>query len=145
LAIVFSVALPPISWAYLAGFTDGDGCITTYWSKNRSYLNVRVKWTQKESDSVVLDAISIFLVENGIKVTERQVSVYQGGHKFPQRELCISNNSDVAAVLRGILPYLVLKADKARETLQGLDEIEDLKKRFGRKYRVNARKAGLDV
>jgi hypothetical protein len=123
-------------WAYLAGFTDGDGCITREISK-RSYHYARIRWAQKESDSAVLDEIGTFLAAQGIKVSQRQFAVARAGHKFPQRELGITNAGDTRLVLRQLLPYLIVKKARAEEALVVLDHVHDMKQRYGNKYRIS--------
>lgn len=127
---------PSAFWAYLAGFTDGDGCISLETSKN-CYHYSRVRWAQKESDSAVLDRIGDFLAAQGIKVSTRQFSVSIASHKYPQRELAITNAGDTRLVLHELLPYLIVKKARAEEALIVLDHVHDLKQRFGNKYRIS--------
>jgi len=125
----------PITWQWLAGFTDGDGCISMEVSKGR-YRYSRIRWSQKESTSWVLDEILELLQKYDVKVTDRNFSVAIKGHKYPQRELCITNAADTRFVLRKLLPYLVVKRERAIEALEILDEVHRLKKKYGWKYRV---------
>src|SRR6266487_6114464 len=92
-----------LMWAYLAGFTDGDGCITRELSKG-SYHYARIRWNQKESDSAVLDVIAEFLTRQGIKLTSRNFTVSRAGHKYPQRELGVTIAGDTRLVIRKLLP-----------------------------------------
>jgi hypothetical protein len=124
-------------WAYLAGFTDGDGCISLETSK-RTYHYSRIRWSQKASDSAVLDAIADFLIRQGIKLTDRNFAVVQAGHKYPQRELAVTNAGDTRSVLHRILPYLIVKRARAEEALVVLDHVYELKQQYGNKYRISA-------
>lgn len=123
-------------WAYLAGFTDGDGCITREMSKGR-YTYARIRWSQKESDSAVLDVIAQFLAARGFKVTSRNFSVVTGGHKFPQRELGVRNAEDTRRILHELMPYLIVKRERAIEALAVMDHVRALKQQFGNKYRIS--------
>lgn len=123
-------------WAYLAGFTDGDGCISLEKSK-RTYHYSRIRWSQKEADSAVLDVIGDFLIRQGIKLTDRNYSVSRAGHKYPQRELCVTNAGDTRLVLHQLLPYLVVKRARAEEALIVLDHVHELKQQYGNKYRIS--------
>jgi LAGLIDADG endonuclease len=123
-------------WAYLAGFTDGDGCISRETSKG-SYHYSRIRWSQKESESAVLDEIAEFLGRQGIKLTQRNFSVSHAGHKFPQRELGVTNAADTRLVLHQLLPYLIIKRERAEEALVVLDHVYELKQRLGNKYRIS--------
>ncbi len=122
-------------WAYLAGFTDGDGCITRETSKG-SYHYARIRWNQKESDSAVLDVIAEFLTRQGIKLTSRNFTVSRAGHKYPQRELGVTNAGDTRLVIRKLLPYLIVKRARAEEMLVILDHVHELKQQYGNKYRI---------
>lgn len=128
-----------MDWAYLAGFTDGDGCITRETSK-RVYHYARIRWAQRADSSIVLDVTAEFLRSHGIKVTLRNFSVARKGHKYPQRELAITNAADTRTVLRELYPHLILKKARAAEALEILDEVHDLKQQYGNKYRVHLRK-----
>lgn len=128
-----------ISWAYLAGFTDGDGCIHIK-TNEKGYLEVRIRWAQRESTSVILDEIKILLRHYGISVSDTSTVRH---HKYYQREICVKNNGDVRFVLRKLLPNLVLKKQTALEALEKMDEINKLKEIWGREYKANMRKAGV--
>jgi hypothetical protein len=127
-----------LKWAYLAGFTDGDGCIYYGFKEKKGvpYLSVRIRWAQKESDSAVLDWISDFLLARGIKPGLRRFSVATAGHQYPQRELGINNNDDARLVLCGITPYLVVKRRRGEEALAKLEEIHALRQQYGARYRL---------
>lgn len=125
-----------MNWSYLAGFTDGDGCITREFSRGK-YAYARIRWSQKQTDSQVLHEIMDFLRKEGIKVTERNFSVARSGHRFPQVELGISNADDTRKVLTEILPYLVVKRARAEEALGLLNAVSALKKTYGWKYRIH--------
>ncbi len=123
-------------WAYLGGFTDGDGCITREMSKG-SYHYSRIRWSQKAADSMILDVISDFLIRQGIKLTDRNFSVSTATHKYPQRELGVTNAADTRLVLHRLLPYLILKRARAEEALIVLDHVYEQKQKYGNKYRIS--------
>ncbi len=123
-----------MDWRYLAGFTDGDGCITIETSKGK-YRYSRLRWSQKASDSLVLGEIARFLRSEGLKVSERNVSAAWKGHRYPQCELGITNAEDTRRALREMVPYLIVKKQRAMEALTVLDEVAELKKLYGNKYR----------
>lgn len=127
-----------MTWAYLAGFTDGDGCITRECSKGK-YPYARVRWNQKQADGAVLLEIGEFLRQQGVKLTERNFSVARAGHRYPQMELGVTNADDTLTVLEGILPYLVVKRERAIEAISLLTNIRRLKAQYGNKYRVQLR------
>jgi hypothetical protein len=125
-----------MDWAYLAGFTDGDGCITRECAKG-TYHYARIRWAQKEANSAVLDEIANFLHSKGVKLTARNFSVCLKGHAYPQRELGITNAGDTRTVLHEMLPYLILKRDRAIEALSVLDAVAEAKAKYGNRYRAH--------
>lgn len=123
-----------MTWQYLAGFTDGDGCITRECSK-RTYAYARLRWAQRLDAGRVLEEIADFLRAEGLKVTARNFSVARQGHRYPQAELAISNADDTRQALEAMLPYLVVKRDRAIEALALLRIVHRFKQQFGNKYR----------
>lgn len=128
-----------MNWAYLAGFTDGDGCITREMAKGR-YAYARLRWAQKQDQSQVLFEIADFLRMQGIKVTSRNFSVAHAGHKYPQCELGITNADDTRKALQKMLPYLVVKRHRAIEALFILEFVKRMKELHGNKYRIHLAK-----
>lgn len=109
------------------------------WSKG-TYRYSRLRWGQKESANQVLHEIAAFLRSEGLKVSERNFSVSRLGNKFPQSELGITNAEDTRVAIRAMLPYFIVKKERAIEALAILDEVHDLKLRYGNKYRVHMAK-----
>jgi hypothetical protein len=48
-------------------------------------------------------------------VSERNLSVSRAGHRYPQRELGLTNAEDTRLILRRLLPYLVVKRERAEK------------------------------
>jgi hypothetical protein len=124
-----------MDWSYVAGFTDGDGCISRELAKG-TYSYARLRWSQKLDSADVLYAIADFLGEQGLKVSERNYSVSVKGHKYPQCELAITNAEDTRVALHAMLPYLVLKKQRALEAIEILDQAHAAKCKYGWKYRA---------
>jgi hypothetical protein len=99
-----------ISWEYLAGFIDGEGCIKCYRSggeyKNLERKKLRPRITIGQKDREVLDEIQTFLGTN-LKVTLSYDCHY----------LQICSVYHVRRILTNILPYLVVKRKDAEEAL----------------------------
>jgi intein/homing endonuclease len=129
-----------VNWAYLAGFTDGDGCVTVEYGRGNRYFFGRIRWSQKAAASQVLHEIADFLRSNDIKVTERNFSIATAGHKYPQMELAITNAEDTRRALTEMLPYLIVKRERAVQLLSVLNSVKALKEKHGNKYRVALRK-----
>lgn len=128
-----------MTWEYLAGFTDGDGCITREWGRGKKYPHARLRWAQKQSDAAVLFDIAEFLRTQGLKVSTRNFSVAYAGHRYPQMELGITNADDTCRALEAMLPYLIVKRERAIEAVSLLASIRRLKSQYGNKYRVALR------
>jgi hypothetical protein len=125
-----------MKWEYVAGFTDGDGCISIFnpWTRISSYKWVTLIWNQKASESVVLDHLLAFFNEEGIDVSPRRYSTNVAGRQFPQRELRIYEPAFVRRILEAMEPHLVLKRAKALEGLEVLDLLDRARAEAGYYY-----------
>lgn len=121
-----------VSWAYLAGFTDGDGCIsygTRIRENNGTHHWFCVRWGQTAPNRMVLDAIKDFLIAEGVSVQNVSITVRNTRLGADVAELAVQRVADVRVVLSRMLPHLVLKQDKARETLRVVDAWLEVKER----------------
>ena len=129
----------PLTWGYVAGFTDGEGCIFFRNYENRRGITVGISWSQAEDAAWVLCEIADFLRERDIVVSER---VYD----HPQlkcgeaRRITVQRQEDVRHVLMHLLPYLIVKLDDAIRCLEKLDEWQATKGRKKSLGRDNAHK-----
>jgi hypothetical protein len=107
---------PPITWEYLAGFFDGEGCI--YWMKsgNRKYCIVHVSqgWVN-ENRSGVLQDILAFLLEHGINA--RKVSYTNAN----DHRVITSATIACRQWLEGMLPFLRVKRSAAETFLKQME------------------------
>ncbi len=111
-----------VNWAYIAGFTDGDGCIS-YGVRVRNGWSNRwfcVRWGQTASNRMVIDEIAKFLHGKGIAARNVNVSVKKTRLGADYAELAVQRHEDVQAVLINMLPYLILKQGQAQEMLDVL-------------------------
>jgi hypothetical protein len=106
-------------WAWLAGFIDGDGCITTN-GHSRAWI---IKVTQK----------SITPLAHINRVWGIGVIGYKGSGPWFYEWRC-HRKLEVIWILDGIYPHLVLKRKRAKEAL------EDRQKGYGRGMIVSGRK-----
>jgi hypothetical protein len=106
-----------MTWEYLAGFTDADGCISfgKRIRDGRESWYFAIRWAQAERASIVLDEIATFLRAEGIAVNGRQFNVSRAGQVYPQRELNVQGRQTVLDILRKLEPHLILKREKAQE------------------------------
>ena len=91
---------------YIAGFFDGEGCIG---SSNDCYGNLHYVISIVQKPIKVLKLIRIFLLKRDI-----ECSIYfQKTNKCYQ--LCVTSRINQAMFLNRILPFLIVKKDKAEE------------------------------
>lgn len=119
------MAWKPISWEYVAGFFDGEGCVdcrigtqTTGTIRRQS----RLKVYQNRRD--VLDAIVTFLEIEGIKATVEthtrpdRIAMGHGG----SFALAVNGVLNVYKMLYGMLPYLIVKSEEASLAVEDIEE-----------------------
>ena len=94
-----------MSWEYVAGFFDGEGCIT--FNKNNI---IRIIFTQKEA--LVLDIIDKFLYQNDIRSKSNYIKL------SGCINLCINRHLDQLVFLTKIIDHLIVKKSKAIEALK---------------------------
>ncbi len=98
-----------MSWQYIAGFFDGEGCICHSISNN-GYKRYDISMSQKPIK--VLKIIRIFLLRHDIE-SKIHKDKCTGVHV-----VTISGRINKAMFLNRILPYLIVKKDKAEECLE---------------------------
>ena len=76
-------------------------------------------------------------------MTARSFSVATQGHKYPQRELAVTNAGDTRTVILALLPHLIVKRPRALEALKALNYAHDMKVLYGNKYRTHLAKLAL--
>lgn len=109
-----------ISWAYTAGFLDGDGWVSggsrNLNSRTRAYV---VGFTQKRTEDRVLLAIRDFFIARGISapLSYRNVKSPRVPVVVEMTNLVIKEQRSLALALEGLLPHLVLKRDLAATAL----------------------------
>lgn len=104
--------MEPMSWEYVAGFFDGEGCIslqTNTSHKQRDYHRVRLIFSQSARQDKVLDEIAEFLEAEGFHPT---MTSTLGGS---MTQLILYRKSEIGGVLDGMLPYLRVKHQQAVE------------------------------
>jgi LAGLIDADG endonuclease len=100
-------------WAYLAGFIDGDGCISAHTNKDRS------RWHPKLSMSQSDHVFALELYER-YGVGRFRLQKVSGGRIAAR--WAIYNGRDLSSVLTNVLPYLVLKKGQAESALRLLQD-----------------------
>lgn len=106
-----------IDWARLAAFIDGEGHISIVRQKQRHkyqvyYLSVSVANTSEDLMVWLLDNTKVGSVVAHHKPKDRK-------HKLCYRWIC--STAQAASILRGCLPYFVVKGEQAALALQFQD------------------------
>jgi len=120
----------PMSWAYLAGFFDGEGTLMARWSKNRhGGKSLRVTWQvgQNEENSWVLDEILEFFECDGrIKSPGDYIWANSGFSQKKFRQIRLEDAASIRVILEETLPYLIVKRGKAERVHDFLKKKEKL-------------------
>jgi hypothetical protein len=100
-----------ISWEYIAGFMDGEGCICLV--GNRCKIGI----AQGRKQSHVLDVIQGFLLSHDIHcwITKGHPTKNRGN---PIDALWMSSRKACLRYLTHVLPYLIVKHDKAIQAIE---------------------------
>lgn len=124
-----------MSWQYLAGFVDGEGCIRVYRSEQRRGIACVFRLGQCEANAWVLFEIQKFLSGHGVEVA---VKKYDKAGKSPEYRMTIQNQKDFRFVLEKLQPYFIVKAQDCEEALTKLTSWQASKGRPGAVGRCNS-------
>ena len=108
-----------MTWAYIAGFTDGEGCIGMRQAgENSFYFPISIAQAGS-SGKKVLTEIQNFLESEGItsKVYERRATLGPLS-KLTQYSLYLGKRDSVQKFIKGILPFSRTKKLKAQDALR---------------------------
>lgn len=97
-----------MSWAYIGGFFDGEGCLHHSKRRTRDYF---ASVTQLTRAAKVLHEMSAFLLARGIANSCRAFRVK--GRGIAMTYLRITGRRAVRRFLRFVLPYLRVKRAEA--------------------------------
>ena len=122
-----------MTWPYIAGFFDGEGSISFRFSNSRGHrcLNVCARIGQNVEHSFVLDEIIEFLQSKGVSHVTDSITTNNGFSNKQFRVIAISGRENVRIFLKGIVPYLIVKAPKAYRVLSFLEEERQIRNRRG--------------
>jgi hypothetical protein len=112
----------PVTWQYVAGFVDGEGCIsikTAGLEKTGTSFDITV--SQAKSNDAVLFEIQMFLEEHGI-FTRIHTKARKNRNWDDCSYLTIRRVRDVYEFLVLCLPYLIVKREKALLVLREIEK-----------------------
>ena len=112
-----------MSWAYIAGFLDGEGCISLCPNQARPLAtNLQITMSQTGVEGFcVLSEIKEFLSEHGMKSYLRPNNSPSKRKHTTHREmwnLSLMARPSTVPFLRSVLPYLHVKKVKAQDCLR---------------------------
>lgn len=110
-----------ITWAYIAGFFDGEGCLTSANTAPSSLGRLRAlgyRLTLTQADKRSLEEIQVFLRQAGINAgLGRARPIALPNHKDVY-VLWVTSRAAVTALLRKVLPYLLVKKVLVQDVLR---------------------------
>jgi hypothetical protein len=113
-----------ISWQYIAGFFDGEGtvCFARYGHLKKRYALAAM--SQADFQGGVIYVIKDFLKENRIESRITKDKRFRNGERAEgyQLRLYMSGLGSVREFLNQVLPYLIVKREKALEVLSSIGE-----------------------
>jgi hypothetical protein len=101
-----------ITWAYVAGFFDGEGSVLKDRRGGDRWITFAVVFYQ--SNRLVLDKIAEFFAEAAIPC---RVYSYRSSRDREAFALRVCGKENVFNVLDGMGPFLIVKRDKAGEAV----------------------------
>ena len=107
-----------LSWEYIAGFFDGEGCIslqTNVSHKQRDYHRVRLILAQSRHQDAVLFEIAEFLEGEGFHPT-----VKPAGRSMTH--LFLYRQGEIEDILCALMPFLRVKKEKAKDALKFIED-----------------------
>jgi len=107
-----------ITWEYLAGFFDGEGCIYSNLKKNHTYAGIY----QAEHQSSVLYAIQKFLKKNNIESKIYIRKEIRKNQNYKGVSLEIAHRIELLNFLKVIQPYLFVKKKKCDQVIKEIKQ-----------------------
>jgi intein/homing endonuclease len=111
-----------MSWAYIAGFFDGEGCLPAWGTGMFSgdvhhrvgRFCIQICQTQEEGRRILLE-IADFLASNGIDAGVRSRSMMRQENWALPWNLTINGSGYVVKFIDGVYPYLRVKKQRAED------------------------------
>lgn len=116
-----------ITWEWLAGFYDGEGCLSLSKSENKGYIRYSPQIDLVNTNLVVMQAIVDFMQANGISVYVNYSKHHGTFHRDANRQhkqrmnMRIARMANVKRFLQFIEPHLIIKKANAHLLLEFVD------------------------
>ena len=107
------------SWAYLAGFLDGDGWISFSKNKNCATKRYMVGFTQKATEWRYIAKIYRFLKSKGIRATliRRTVKSPMVPRRVNMINIHVREQESIVKFVEQLIPFLFIKKKRAEDCL----------------------------
>jgi hypothetical protein len=108
-----------ISWSYLAGFFDGEGCVNYANSGSKRTYRVRLTFSQAfPRGKQLLLEIKTFLEANGCKLGQISTSGYQRAIDKQGWQLQVTERQSTELIMKKLLPHLHIKKLEVQDALR---------------------------
>lgn len=108
-----------ITWAYLAGFFDGEGCVNYAHSGGVRSYRIRLTFSQAfPRGHVLLEQIKDFLKQEGCRVGNISTSGYQKEISKQGWQLQITERASTQLIMKAMFPYLHIKKVEVQDALR---------------------------
>ena len=111
-----------MDWPYIAGFFDGEGCVSIG-SNGRPVCTI----AQTNGTHSIIEKLQAFLSSQGILASISDYVKKNPKHK-PSKTLLICSSFGVFDFLTNVLPFLIVKREKAESALEMLKEPNRVKR-----------------
>lgn len=106
--------------AWLAGLIDGEGCFSAdQKTKDSPNLSYRLRVVLQSRDKFVLEKVQAIA---GGRLQHRKRQKSWKPHWSDQWEWDVSIHGELYVLCQELLPYLVLKKDRCKEVIEGLEQ-----------------------
>lgn len=108
-----------ISWTYLAGFFDGEGCVNYANSGSKRTYRVRLTFSQAfPRGKRLLAEIKDFLEASGCRVANISTSGYMKDEAKQGWQLQVAAKHSTELIMRKMLPHLHIKKLEVQDALR---------------------------
>jgi LAGLIDADG-like domain len=104
-----------MTWAYIAGFFDGEGSIVINRREKAGRFRIQIVQSEKNGGQAVLQEIQTFLADRGIRAPIYHASV---NRKCPMFVLCVGQLRGIREFLLQTFPYLRVKRLHAQDVIR---------------------------
>ena len=108
-----------ITWQYLAGFFDGEGCVNYATSGSTRTYRIRLTFCQSRPRGyTLLSKIKSFLEKNGCQLGKIHTSGYIIDKEKQGWQIQITEKKSTKKIMEALLPYLEIKKIEVQDALR---------------------------